>query len=59
MDYIKLSDIIEANLEELESAKCIAIEDDNDLLPLNLGIIASYYYIKSSTLDHFSKNLSA
>ncbi len=54
-----MSDIIEASLEELESTKCIAIEDDNDLLPLNLGIIASYYYIKSSTLDHFSKNLSA
>jgi pre-mRNA-splicing helicase BRR2 len=43
----------------LENAKCLTVEEDVELIPVNLGIIASYYYIKCSTLEHFSKNLTA
>ena len=28
---------METTLESLETAQCIAIEDDNDIAPLNLG----------------------
>lgn len=41
-----MSELIETTLSDLELSKCIAIEDEMDLSPLNLGIIASYYYIK-------------
>ena len=53
-----LSELIENTVEELETSKCIAVEDELELVPLNLGIIASYYYINYSTLDNFSKSLT-
>lgn len=37
--------------------KCIAIEGDEELIPLNLGIISSYYYILTSTIEIFSENI--
>lgn len=30
--------------------QCIAIEDEMDLSPLNLGMIAAYYYINYTTI---------
>ena len=53
-----LSELIENTVEELETSKCIAVEDELELVPLNLGIIASYYYINYSTLDNFAKSLN-
>jgi pre-mRNA-splicing helicase BRR2 len=37
----------------------IAIEDDMDLSPLNLGIIAAYYYISYTTIELFANSLTA
>ena len=54
-----LSELIEEKLADLEDANCISIENDMDLAPLNLGIIASYYYISYSTVDFFSSCLKA
>lgn len=54
-----LSELIENTVEELEGSKCIAVEEEMELVPLNLGIIASYYYISFSTLDNFAKNLQS
>ena len=54
-DY--LSEMIENTIEELENAKCIAVEEEMDLAPLNLGIIGSYYYIKHNTIEHLSTSL--
>lgn len=53
-----LSELIENTVEELETSKCLAVEDEMELLPLNLGIIASYYYISYATLDNFAKTLN-
>jgi len=55
-DY--LSDFIESCVEELQEAKCVSVEGEIDLLALNLGIIASYYYIRCETIDNFSKALN-
>ncbi|KAJ3095037.1 DEIH-box ATPase [Phlyctochytrium planicorne] len=51
-----LSELVETTLEELMQSKCIAIEDD-DVSPLNLGMIAAYYYINYVTVELFSMSL--
>ncbi len=37
--------------------KSIAVEEEADLIPLNLGIVSSYYYINTATLELFSDNI--
>ena len=54
-----LSELVESTLSDLESSKCVAIEDDMDLSPLNLGMIAAYYYISYTTIELFSSSLTA
>uniref|UniRef100_A0A7S2XFJ4 Helicase ATP-binding domain-containing protein n=1 Tax=Lotharella oceanica TaxID=641309 RepID=A0A7S2XFJ4_9EUKA len=51
-----LSELIEGTLQDLETSKCISI-DDIDLSPLNLGMIASYYYITYTTVELFNSSL--
>ncbi|KAL0409431.1 UNVERIFIED_CONTAM: DExH-box ATP-dependent RNA helicase DExH12 [Sesamum radiatum] len=41
-------------ISDLEASKCVAIEDEFLLSPLNLGMIASYYYISYTTIERFS-----
>jgi pre-mRNA-splicing helicase BRR2 len=53
-----LSELIETVLDDLESSKCVAIEEDTYLKPLNLGLIASYYYISYTTVERFSSMLT-
>ncbi len=45
-----LSELVENTLADLEQSKCVAIEEDTDLSPLNLGMIAAYYYINYTTI---------
>ena len=45
-----LSELVENTLADLEQSKCIAIEEEIDLSPLNLGMIAAYYYINYTTI---------
>ncbi|EDQ89655.1 uncharacterized protein MONBRDRAFT_36978 [Monosiga brevicollis MX1] len=54
-----LSELVETTLSELEESKCIAMdEDEEDVSPLNLGMIAAYYYINYTTIELFSRSLS-
>jgi pre-mRNA-splicing helicase BRR2 len=53
-----LSELIENTLDDLVQAKCVALEDETDLSPLNLGMIAAYYYIKYTTVELFSTSLA-
>ncbi|KAF6148789.1 hypothetical protein GIB67_038122 [Kingdonia uniflora] len=53
-----LSELVENTLSDLEASKCVAIEEDTDLSPLNLGMIASYYYISYTTIERFSSSLT-
>jgi pre-mRNA-splicing helicase BRR2 len=45
-----LSELIESTIEALEQAQCTAVEEDVDLSPLNLGLIACFYYIRYTTI---------
>eukprot|EP00730_Choanoeca_flexa_P002247 TRINITY_DN10972_c0_g1_i1.p1 TRINITY_DN10972_c0_g1~~TRINITY_DN10972_c0_g1_i1.p1 ORF type:complete len:1796 (+),score=582.18 TRINITY_DN10972_c0_g1_i1:116-5389(+) len=54
-----LSELVETTLGDLEESKCIAIDDEeDDVSPLNLGMIASYYYINYTTIELFSRSLT-
>ncbi|KQJ92834.1 DExH-box ATP-dependent RNA helicase DExH12 [Brachypodium distachyon] len=53
-----LSELIETVLTDLESSKCVAVEEDMYLKPLNLGLIAAYYYISYTTIERFSSMLT-
>jgi len=55
-----LSDLTETTLADLATSAVISIEEnDMDLEPLNLGMIASYYYISYTTIELFSSSLTA
>jgi len=54
-----LSELVENTLTDLESTKCISIEEEMEIIPLNLGMIAAYYYINYTTVELFSNSLSA
>ena len=54
-----LSELVERVLGQLEESHMIAIEDDADLDPLNLGMIAAYYYIAYTTIELFASSLKA
>lgn len=54
-----LSELVEHTLSDLEASKCVAIEEDYLLSPLNLGMIASYYYISYTTIERFSSSLTS
>ncbi len=49
-----LSELVENTLADLENSKCIAIEDEMDVSPLNLGMIASFYNVSYVTVDVFN-----
>ncbi|KAL9656222.1 hypothetical protein ABK040_007838 [Willaertia magna] len=54
-DY--LSELVESVLEELQKCQCILVEEE-DVTPMNLGIISSYYYIKHSTIEIYSTSIN-
>lgn len=54
-----LSELVENTLSDLEQSKCISVEDEMDCLPLNLGMIAAYYYINYTTIELFSLSLNS
>lgn len=51
-----LSELVEHTLHDLEQSKCISIEDEMDVAPLNLGMIAAYYYINYTTIGSCQYN---
>lgn len=52
-----LSELIENTLEDLSQAKMIAIDQETDLSPLNLGLVAAHYYIHYTTIEIFARSL--
>ncbi|XP_064601354.1 U5 small nuclear ribonucleoprotein 200 kDa helicase-like [Liolophura sinensis] len=53
-----LSELVENTVSDLEQSKCISVEDEMDVAPLNLGMIAAYYYINYTTIELFSMSLN-
>lgn len=54
-----MSELVENTLSELEQSKCVAVEDEMDVSPLNLGMIASFYNVSFATIDVFHLSLTA
>lgn len=54
-----LSELIETTITDLEESKCLAVEEEIDLSSLNLGMIASYYYIEYTTMELFASSLTS
>ncbi|GMF46792.1 unnamed protein product [Phytophthora fragariaefolia] len=63
-----LSELVETTVNALEESRCIqVVEEEEDeegegeerLVPLNLGMIAAYYYIKYTTIELFACSLKA
>jgi len=54
-----LSELVESIVNDLDESKCVAVEEDIDLAPLNLGMIASYYYIQYTTVELYASSLTA
>lgn len=54
-----LSEVIETTISDLEESKCLSVEEDIELSSLNLGMIASYYYIEYTTMELFASSLAA
>ncbi|KAJ1655811.1 Pre-mRNA-splicing helicase BRR2 [Dispira simplex] len=53
-----LSELVENTLNDLATTKCIAIEDETNVSPLNLGMIAAYYHISYITVEMFGMSLA-
>lgn len=57
-----LSELVESTVNALEESRCIQVveeDDEESLAPLNLGMIAAYYYIKYTTIELFACSLTA
>ncbi|KAF8792805.1 U5 small nuclear ribonucleoprotein 200 kDa helicase-like [Argiope bruennichi] len=54
-----LSELVENTLSDLEQSRCISIEENEmDVVGLNLGMIAAYYYVNYTTIELFSMSLN-
>lgn len=54
-DY--LSELVETTLEELQKCNCILVEEE-EITAMNLGTIASHYYVKHSTIEIYSTSIN-
>mmetsp|Transcript_10155 Transcript_10155/g.33224 ORF Transcript_10155/g.33224 Transcript_10155/m.33224 type:complete len:2313 (+) Transcript_10155:39-6977(+) len=54
-----LSELVENVIGDLEESKCVAVDDDVDVSPLNLGMIAAYYNIQYTTVELFASSVGA
>jgi pre-mRNA-splicing helicase BRR2 len=51
--------MVETVLGDLEVSKCCQLTDDGDVSPLNLGMIAAYYYVQYETIELIAASLTA
>jgi pre-mRNA-splicing helicase BRR2 len=54
-----ISEMVETVLGDLEASKCCQLTDDGDVSPLNLGMIAAYYYVQYETIELIAASLTA
>ena len=53
-----LSEMVEAVLGDLEDSKCCQMSEDGDVSPLNLGMIAAYYYTQYQTIELIASSVT-
>lgn len=54
-----LSEMVETIMGDLEESRCLKIEEEGQISPLNLGMIAAYYYIQYKTIDIIASSVTA
>ena len=54
-----MSEMVETVLGDLEESKCCKMTDEGDVSPLNLGMIAAYYYIQYQTIELIASSITA
>jgi pre-mRNA-splicing helicase BRR2 len=54
-----LSEMVEAVLGDLEDSKCCQMSEGGDVTPLNLGMIAAYYYTHYQTIELIASSVTA
>jgi len=54
-----LSEMVETVLADLEESKCCQMDDEGDVSPLNLGMIAAYYYVQYTTIELIASSIAA
>lgn len=54
-----LSEMVETVVGDLEESKCCRISDEGDISPLNLGMIAAYYYVQYRTIELIASSITA
>lgn len=53
-----LSELVETTITDLQESKCLTVDEDFDLSPLNLGMISSHYYIQYTTVELFASSVT-
>lgn len=54
-----LTELVESTMTRLSDTNCIVVEDEVNVSPVNLGMIAAYYNIHYDTLDLLSRSLTS
>ena len=54
-----LSEMVESVVGDLEESNCCSLSDDGDVTPLNLGMIAAYYYVQYRSIELIASSVTA
>lgn len=54
-----LSELVETVIGDLSEARCVAVSDEVDVSPLNLGMIGAYYSITYTTVELFASSVAS
>jgi len=54
-----ISDMVETVIGDLSESKCCEMNEDGDVSPLNLGMIAAYYYIQYTTIELMASSVTS
>ena len=53
-----LSDMVETVLGDLSESKCCQLDDEGNVSPLNLGMVAAYYYVHYTTIELIASSVT-
>jgi pre-mRNA-splicing helicase BRR2 len=53
-----LSELVENVVTDLEESHCLLVEDETEVSPLNLGLIAAYYHTHYTTAELFASSIT-
>lgn len=53
-----LSDMVETVLGDLSESKCCQLDDEGNVSPLNLGMVAAYYYVQYTTVELIASSVT-